>query len=328
MHIPDGYLGPQTYGAFYGIMIPIWYWGSRKVKETLKSREVPLLALGSAFSFVIMMFNVPAPGGSTGHAVGGAFIAILLGPWHALMSLTVALIIQSLLFGDGGVTAIAANCFNMAFVMPFTAYFIYWVVKGSADISSRRGLVAAFMAGYISLNIAALLTAIEFGIQPFIARGSNGEPLYCPYPLSITIPVMGFEHLAIFGWIEGGVTALVLSSIAKIEPALIVKEVKLNKLWLFIGILILLTPLGLIAQGTSWGEWSGEELKRILGFIPEGLKNLENIWNTFLSGYTIPGWEGPLLQSLGYILSAIIGVVIVAGVIFMIGKLLSFWEEN
>ncbi|MBI3815468.1 MAG: cobalt transporter CbiM, partial [Nitrospinae bacterium] len=195
MHIPDGYLGPQTYGALYGVMLPIWYWASRKVKEALKSRQAPLLALASAFSFIIMMFNVPAPGGSTGHAVGGALIAIVLGPWQALMAITVALVIQSLLFGDGGVTAIGANCFNMAFVMPFTAYFIYWLTRGNAAASSKRSLIAGFIAGYVSLNIAAILTAVEFGIQPFIARGADGAPLYCPYPLSVTVPVMAFEHL-------------------------------------------------------------------------------------------------------------------------------------
>ena len=81
MHIPDGYLGPYTYIAMWIIMIPIWYYAGKKLSSELKSRQVPLLALAAAFSFVIMMFNVPIPGGSTGHAVGGAIIGIVLGPW-------------------------------------------------------------------------------------------------------------------------------------------------------------------------------------------------------------------------------------------------------
>jgi len=71
-----------------------------------------------------MMFNVPIPGGTTGHAVGGVLAAILLGPWGACIVITVALVIQALLFGDGGITAIGANCFNMAFVLPFAGYYI------------------------------------------------------------------------------------------------------------------------------------------------------------------------------------------------------------
>jgi len=101
MHIPDGYLGPATSGVFYAVMAPLWVAASRIVKKTLKARQVPLLAIGAAFSFVIMMFNVPIPGGSTGHAVGGVLVAILLGPWAAMIAITVALVIQALLFGDG-----------------------------------------------------------------------------------------------------------------------------------------------------------------------------------------------------------------------------------
>ncbi|MBI5749976.1 MAG: cobalt transporter CbiM [Nitrospinae bacterium] len=323
MHIPDGYLGPQTYGTLYGVMLPIWYWASRKVKETLKSKQAPLLALASAFSFVIMMFNVPAPGGSTGHAVGGALIAIVLGPWQALMAITVALVIQSLLFGDGGVTAIGANCFNMAFVMPFTAYLFYWMIRGNADASSKRSLIAGFIAGYVSLNIAAILTAVEFGIQPFIARGADGAPLYCPYPLSVTVPVMAFEHLLVFGWIEGAVTSLVLSYISRTEPDLIAVGIKLKRLWVGLAFLIILTPLGLIAQGTAWGEWSAEELKKILGFIPEGIGRLEGIWIAMFGGYNMQGWEGQLMSAAGYILSAFIGVAVIAGAAFIFGRLLS-----
>src|SRR5271157_4344338 len=125
MHIPDGYLGPATCAAGFAVMIPIWAIASRKVKKTLNAKQVPLLAVGAAFSFVIMLFNVPIPGGSTGHAVGGVLVAILVGPWAALISLSVALAAQALLFGDGGLTALGANCFNMACVLPFSGYLVY-----------------------------------------------------------------------------------------------------------------------------------------------------------------------------------------------------------
>ena len=215
MHIPDGYLGPATSGFFYAVMLPIWTIASRMVKKTLKAKQVPMLAVGAAFSFVIMMFNVPILGGSTGHAVGGVLVAILLGPWAACIAITVALVIQALLFGDGGITALGANCFNMAFIMPFTGYYIYKALSYHASPNSNRQVIAAGIAGYIGLNVAALLTGIEFGLQPLLHHTATGQALYCPYGLNVTVPAMVGEHLLIFGWVEATVTALVIKFLQK-----------------------------------------------------------------------------------------------------------------
>ncbi len=333
MHIPDGYLGPQTYGAFYAIMVPIWFFASRILRKSLKAKHASYLALGAAFSFIIMMFNIPAPGGSTGHAVGGALIAIILGPWAALMAVSIALIIQALLFGDGGITAIGANCFNMAFVMPFTGYYIYRILGSKSDVSSSRRVFAAGVAGYLSLNLAALFTAVEFGIQPLIAHTADGTPLYAPYPLSVAVPVMAFEHLVLFGFIEAIVTGLVVAYLAKTDPLMlgfsslapvpeVMKKARSSRgLWAFIGILIILTPLGLLASGVAWGEWSSEELQSILGYVPEGLKRLGNIWQyTFLADYNLPGWDSPFMTALGYILSGFVGVGVIVFVTFLMSR--------
>jgi cobalt/nickel transport system permease protein len=215
MHIPDGYLGPATCGFFYVLMLPVWAFASRIVKKTLKVKQVPMLAIGAAFSFVIMMFNVPIPGGSTGHAVGGVLVAILLGPWAACIAITVALVVQALLFGDGGITAIGANCFNMAFAMVFCGYYIYKLISLGALRKSFRRVLAAFIAAYIGINIAALFTAIEFGIQPLLHRLPSGQALYCPYGLNVSVPTMAGEHLLIFGWIEAIITALVVRYLQK-----------------------------------------------------------------------------------------------------------------
>ena len=220
MHIPDGYLGPATCGFFYLLMLPIWTAASRIVKKTLKARQVPMLAIGAAFSFVIMMFNFPIPGGTTGHAVGGVLVAILLGPWAACISITVALVIQALLFGDGGITAIGANCFNMAFVLPFVGYYIYKAISYKASVSSNRRVIAAGIAGYFALSVAALFTGIEFGLQPLLHHTASGQSLYCPYGLNVAVPVMAGEHLLIFGWVEAVVTALVVKYLQKQSPEL------------------------------------------------------------------------------------------------------------
>lgn len=223
MHIPDGYLSPTTGGLFFLIMLPIWAKASNIVKKTLKTKQVPMLAIGAAFSFVIMMFNVPIPGGSTGHAVGGALLAILLGPWAATVAISVALVIQALLFGDGGITAIGANCFNMAVVLPFVAYYLYRAISRGSSVNSGRRAFAAAAAAYIGINVAALCAGIEFGLQPLLFHTASGQALYCPYGLGVAVSAMLGEHILVFGWVEAIVTALVLRFLQKQDPELLVE---------------------------------------------------------------------------------------------------------
>jgi len=220
MHIPDGYLSPQTYIPLYGVSVGFWVIAQRKLKKQLALKHVPYLAMAAAFSFLIMMFNIPIPGGTTGHAVGAAIIAILLGPWTAVMAVSVVLIIQAIVFGDGGITAIGANCFNMAVVMPFVSYGVFRLVKGKSE-GGLRLAVAAFLSGYLGLVVAALVTAVEFGIQPLIATAADGRPLYAPYPLSIAVPAMALEHLFPFGIVEGLATMLLLKYFLRHEPDLV-----------------------------------------------------------------------------------------------------------
>lgn len=221
MHIPDGYLSPVTWGGLYAAMLPVWSMASRWASRHLKTRQVPFLALGAAFSFVIMMFNIPIPGGTSGHATGAVLVAILLGPWAGVIALTVALAIQALIFGDGGITALGANCFNMAFAESFTGYWVYRLIAGRSDAASSRRVTAAAVAGYVGINISALLTAIELGIQPLIAHTNTGQPLYAPYPLAVAVPVMAGEHLLLFGFVEAAVTALVIRHIQKSDIGLL-----------------------------------------------------------------------------------------------------------
>ncbi len=221
MHIPDGYLGPATYGTMFGVTLPFWAFASWKLNKTLKARQAPYLALGAAFSFVIMMFNIPVLGGTTGHATGTTLIAILLGPWAAIISVSVAIIIQALLFGDGGITAIGANCFNMAVVGGLAGYGIYRLIAAGSNAKSKRRLFAGGIAAYVSLNASALLAAVQLGIQPLIEKSPTGQPLYSPFPLSIAIPAMAVEHVLLFGFVEAAVTALVLKYFQKNEPEML-----------------------------------------------------------------------------------------------------------
>jgi cobalt/nickel transport system permease protein len=223
LHIPDGYLGPQTYLTSYAVMVPLWAAAGRKLGRSLKSRQVPLLAIGAAFSFVLMMFNVPIPGGTTGHAVGAVLVAVLLGPWAACVAVSIALIVQALVFGDGGLTAIGANCLNMAVIMPFVGWGVYRLIAGGSAVHSPRQVLAAAVGGYVGLNVAAVTTGFLFGLQPLLAHDAAGHALYAPYPLAVAVPVMAFEHLVVFGWVEALVTGMVIAYLQRHAPELLVQ---------------------------------------------------------------------------------------------------------
>src|SRR5579884_3500796 len=190
MHIPDGYLSPSTCAVLWGTAAPFWYIAGKRVRETLHTRMVPLVSIFAAFSFVVMMFNLPLPGGTTGHATGVGIATVVLGPWASMVAISVALIIQASFFGDGGITAIGANCLNMAIAGSLVTYAVYRVLSRRAPIGSTRRVFAAGLAGYTAINVSALLAAIEFGVQPIFFRDASGAPLYAPYPLSVSIPAM------------------------------------------------------------------------------------------------------------------------------------------
>ena len=167
MHIPENYLSPSTCAVMTAAMLPAWGYSINKIRTEIPKAKMPLLGIGAAFSFLGMMFNVPLPGGTTGHAVGGTLIAILTGsPAAGCISVSIALLIQALLFGDGGILAFGANCFNMAFVLPYLGFFLYQLLLKK---TGKRKLSAAIGA-YIGINAAAFCAAVEFGIQPLLFK--------------------------------------------------------------------------------------------------------------------------------------------------------------
>jgi cobalt/nickel transport system permease protein len=212
MHIPEGYLSPQTCGVMGAVMLPIWAVASKKVAKSLEKKNIPLMAMGAAFSFIIMMFNVPIPDGTTAHAVGATLLAVALGPWTAGISISIALIIQALLFGDGGVLALGANCFNMAVLAPFVGYAIY---KLLLRLKANK-VIASGIGAYIGINIAALAAGIELGLQPLLFHAVNGTPLYFPYGLKLAVPAMLFAHLTVAGIAEAVITGLVFYYLQKV----------------------------------------------------------------------------------------------------------------
>ena len=270
VHIPDGYLSPETCGAFGARWSRCGRRPGRRVRKVVKSRYVPLVAIGAAYSFLVMMFNVPIPDGTTAHAVGAVLIAVVLGPWAAVIAVSIALLIQALFFGDGGVLAYGANAFNMAFVMPMVGYGVYWALSRNVSLTSPRRPFAAGLGAYIGLNAAALCAAIEFGVQPTLFHSANGTPLYAPFHLSQTIPAMALAHLTVAGLVELALTAGVIAYLQRANlPLLRINHgavpdteaelgppKRLGWRWGLVGLgtMIALAPLGLIAPGRAFGE--------------------------------------------------------------------------
>ncbi|KNF07697.1 ABC-type Co2+ transport system, permease component [Gottschalkia purinilytica] len=309
MHILDNYLSPSTCVTLYTATVVILRRATIKIKNEVSKKKLPLLGVCSAFSFLIMMFNVPLPGGTTGHAIGGTIIAILIGPYAATVALTVVLTIQAFLFGDGGILALGANVFNMAIVIPFVGYYLFNKIKGD---NHKRNYLAAFIAAYVAANISALVTAVELGLQPLLFKSASGLPTYFPYSLKITIPSMVIPHLLFAGALEGIITAGVYIFVKKTSPDIIYegdnkdKEIRTSPLYGLLLSMILLSPLGLLASGSVWGEWSSEEINKLIGYIPNGIKNGFQ-HSALLPDYTI----SKLSEPISYVISAILGVIIV-----------------
>ncbi|HEU5424877.1 MAG TPA: cobalt transporter CbiM, partial [Nitrolancea sp.] len=308
--------------VLYGAAAPFWWRASRVVKRLLTGQTVPLLALFSAFCFTVMMFNIPVPGGTTAHAVGGTLAAIVLGPWPAIIAVSVALIIQAIFFGDGGITAIGANCFNMAIVLPLVGYGVYKLLARNAAVPSRRRVVAAAIGSYVGINAAGLLVGIELGIQP-IFWSQNGHALYAPYSLSVAVPAMMIPHLTLAGAAEAIATAFGVAYVQRVQPQLLLQRVggaggearapARGRVAITAAIAVLMlvaVPLGLLASGSAWGEWNPEQLGGNVGYVPSGLQRLHGVWSAPLSGYSLP-WiphEAPFAElAVGYILSAVVG---------------------
>jgi cobalt/nickel transport system permease protein len=270
-----------------------------------------------------------------------------------MLAVSVAIVIQALFFGDGGITAIGANCFNMAIVGALVSYSVYRLLAGRSTILSFRRVAAAGLAGYAAINVSALLAAIEFGIQPLLYRDPTGAPLYCPYPLSVAIPAMMLGHLTIAGLAELVVSAGVVAFIQKSDPSLLKSTAgrgvllaeptagagglvagssdptartgprSLRPLWVGLCLLMVLTPLGILAAGSAWGEWMASDFSNpaIRQQIaqssfqqaapvraPEGLERLSSLWTAPFVRYAPPYVTSP---AFGYLLSAMFGAGLV-----------------
>ena len=202
MHIPDGFLNIATVATTYAVSAGGIGNAVRLANKKLGEKQVPLMGVLAAFIFAAQMLNFPVAGGTSGHLIGAALAAILLGPWAAVLIMSCVLIAQSLIFQDGGLLALGANIFNMGIVASFGGYYIYRLVTSLLGDGRRGKLVGGFAGAWGSVFAASIVCAIELAVS-----GAS--------PIVVVLPAMGGFHVLIGigeGLITGAVLSLVLAT--------------------------------------------------------------------------------------------------------------------
>ena len=201
MHIPDAFIPMGQALAYWVIALIFIVLALRWARNSMGEEKVPLVAVLAAVIFAMQAFNIPVPWGTTGHLLGAALAAIVLGsPYAGIFVLTLVLLVQGIIFGDGGITVMGANIINMGVVGGFIGYYGYTALNGVMN----NAYIAAFIAAWASVFVSALLCAVELAIAG-------------TFPLVLGLVSMGMYH-AVIGLIEGGITAVALYLIAAARP--------------------------------------------------------------------------------------------------------------
>ncbi len=206
MHIPDGLLSPYLCIIFYVVSLGFLVWAWKSVNKTFSRSFVPVMAVASALILIAQMINFPIVGGTTGHLLGGTLLTMLLGPQATVISMTIVLLIQALMFADGGITTLGANIFNMAVVGALSFYVVKFLVGSSS--SQKRFTTALFIASWLSVMLTASLTAIQIGVSPSFAQAGG---------VLTTLPAMISWH-AFIGLVEAAVTAPLILQLSRVSP--------------------------------------------------------------------------------------------------------------
>jgi cobalt/nickel transport system permease protein len=209
MHIPDGYISPEIAAITATISAAFLIWSWKKAKATYPQSLAPLLAVSSAFVFAAQMINFPITYGTSGHLVGGTFLSIVLGPYAAILSMTIVLLMQALFFADGGIIALGANIFNMA-VIGGLSFFIVKLTAGNST-KSKRFFLSVFTASWLSVVLGALACGLQIGFSPaFSAVGG----------ITVTVPAMLFWHVLI-GLGEAAITTAAITQLYRVQPSVL-----------------------------------------------------------------------------------------------------------
>ena len=298
MHIPDGFLSLLISVFSWVITLFVLTLAVRRGSATFNERLAPLAGVMAAFIFAGQMINFPVAGGTSGHFIGATLVYVVLGPWVGMLAMTAVIVLQALLFQDGGLVVMGANILIMGIVPGFVGYGVFQMVKNQ---SRAVNLGVTAVAAWFSVMIAALVTALLLGFS-----GTTS--------LAVAIPAMLGIH-ALIGIGEALITVAALSFIMQTRPQLLTDSAPAGSgKWIVAGIILALLVVFFapLASGSPDGlEWVAEQT----GFIDTALDAPYEI----LPDYTIPALGE---TSLSTIVAGIIGALVVAGVTFGLGRLL------
>jgi cobalt/nickel transport system permease protein len=314
MHIPDGFLDGKTAAvsatiATVGLGVAI-----RHVQQSFSARRVPLIGLAAAFIFAAQMLNFPVAGGTSGHLIGAVLAAVILGPSAAVLVMSSVLILQCLMFADGGITALGANVFNMALVAPLTGYTIYRLVCRMLGGTFRAQLTGIAFASWCSTVIASIACAGELAL--------SGTARW-----NVVFAAMTGIH-AVIGLGEALITTLVIVSVARLRPELIQESAGLEAkpaygrliaygLVVVLGLVLFVAPFA-----SAWPDGL-EKVAEALGF--SGAAMQQAVVNSPIPDYQVPGIGSSVLSN---ILAGVFGTVIVFILSYALARLLTSKSQS
>jgi len=302
LHIPDGFLSTPVAIAGWVLAVLIIGFALRQTRDQLGERQIPLLGIMAAFIFAAQAINFPVAGGTSGHLLGGALAAIVLGPWAAVLVMTAVIGLQGLIFQDGGLLAMGWNMINMGVLTAFTGYLIYSLIKRVMGQSSTALLIAGVVGAWLSVEVGAIATALQLAVS-----GTS--------PLNISLPAMVGVH-ALIGIGEALITVGALTLIRSTRSDLLENGKKaggaVSAAWVTGGLLIALVVAGFSFAASS----SPDGLERVAG--DQGfLARAMDPFYTILPDYTIPFIAN---ETLSGILAVVLGTLLVFGIAILVGR--------
>ncbi|GAB4500276.1 MAG: energy-coupling factor ABC transporter permease [Anaerolineales bacterium] len=298
LHIPDGFLSLIVSIICWVITALVIGAAISRTNKSLGEKQIPLMGVMAAFIFAAQMINFPVAGGTSGHLLGGALAAIVLGPWAGILVMTAVIAVQALLFQDGGLLVMGANIMNMGLVTAAIGYGLYRSVSGQ---SRAVKLGVAGVAAWLSVMAGALLTSLQLWLS-----GTS--------QLGIVIPAMLGVH-ALIGLGEALITVSALAFIMQTRPDLLgegSESAKGSRNWIFVGGIIAL--LVVLISPLASGDPDGLERVAIdMGFIDAGQSAPYQI----IPDYTIPFLGETAIST---IIAGIVGVIVVGAIIVLIGR--------
>ena len=300
LHIPDGFLTLVVSLVCWAITALTLSVAISRTNKALGEKQVPLMGVMAAFIFAAQMINFPVAGGTSGHLLGGALAAIMLGPWAAMLVMTAVIAVQALLFQDGGLLVMGANILNMGLITCIIGYGLYRSVSGGSRILK---LSVAGIAAWLSVMAGALFTSLQLWLS-----GTS--------QLQVVIPAMLFVH-ALIGLGEAVVTVAALSFVLQARPDLLgenSESAKGSKGWIVAGLAISLVVV-LLSPFASADPDGLNRVAEDLGFI-----NAATSGTGPLTGYVVPFLAN---ASISKIAAGALGVLVVLGLTFFAGRTLS-----